>query len=184
MKKLIGSTTSPFVRRIRLMLADQDYDFECVNVFSQEGQETIAQYTTTGRIPLLVEGETVIWDSLLIAQYLSAEPMSLDVQKDLVLINEMTDAGVQLFQLRKFGTDINDEGIFSQNNVKRIAKILDYFEAKKELAWDVVGQWLFCTLDWYEFRDVHPWTEGHPKLVAFHAEYSSRQDVKATDPRE
>jgi len=181
--KLIGSTTSPFVRRIRLQLKDQDYEFICVNIFSEEGQREVRKYTTTGRIPILVDGETVIWDSLLIANYLSKEPFELETQKQLVLVNEMTDAGIALFQLRKFEIDGEDKGVFSQNHLKRIKSVLDYFEVYGLKDWNVVSQWIYCTLDWFEFRNVFPWREEHPKLIAFYEKNHSRLEVKSSNPR-
>ena len=183
MKKLIGSKASPYVRRVRLMLANEKYDFECVNIFSPEGQERVAKYTTTARIPILVDRDTVIWDSFLIVNYLSGEDIPLEDQKELVLVNELTDAGVQLFQLRKFEIDTEDKGVFSKNNLKRIKKILAHFESKRLDRWSLVEQWLYCTLDWLAFREVYPWQEGHPQLVAFYKGQAERPEIKTTDPR-
>ncbi len=182
--KLIGSTTSPYVRRIRLQLKDQDHEFRCVNIFTKEGQMEVAQYTTTGRIPLLVDDNKVIWDSFLIAQYLAPKPLALDLQKDLVLINEMTDAGVQLFQLRKFEIDVEDKGLFSKNNLRRIKNILSYFEAKKLVEWNILTQWLYCTLDWFDFRNVFKWRDDHPRLVSFYNTYCEHIKIKETEPRQ
>lgn len=184
MKKLVGSTTSPFVRRIRLIEKSKDYEFECItNSFAAESKAVMAQYTPTGRIPILIDGDTVVWDSMLICEYLSDTPFSLELKKNLVLINEMTDASLQLFQLRKFEVDATDSSLFSQNHIKRVFGILDYFEEYDLSGWNVVTQWLYCTLDWYTFRNVHPWQENHPNLVAFYKRTSEREDVKQTDPR-
>jgi len=181
--RLIGSNTSPYVRRIRLMLADMAYEFVTVAVFAQEGQQMIKQYSPTGRIPILIDNENVIWDSLLITQYLSPSPLSLEVQKNLVLINEMNDAGIQLFQLRKFKTDPQDQGEFSRNNLARIKNILNYFEEKNLQDWDIISQWMFCTLDWMDFREVYLWRKGHPKLENFINQNQANHLVKKTDPR-
>lgn len=35
--QLIGSVTSPFVRRLRLLLTDVDYDFLALDIFSEAG---------------------------------------------------------------------------------------------------------------------------------------------------
>ena len=181
--KLIGSTTSPYVRRIRFALEHQTYDFQQVNVFSTEGQAELKRYTSTGRVPLLVDGDQVIWDSFLIVNYLQDEPLSLEVQKDLVLINEMTDAGVQLFQLRKFEIDPDDQGVFSQNHLKRIQNILEYFSSYHETEWTVTSQWLLATLDWFTFRSIYPWQDEQAKLVQWLQTFQDLPIVKHTDPR-
>lgn len=181
--KLVGSKTSPFVRRIRLQLADRPYEFETIDVFSTEGQRRLKEFTPTARIPVLIDGGTIIWDSLLIALHLSDYGIPLHILKQLVLINELSDAGIQLFQLRKFGTDPNDDGQFSKNNLRRIAQILDHFENKNLKEWNTMTQWLFCTLDWFEFRKVHHWQNNHPQLTLFHQDSLQRPFVSATDPR-
>ena len=57
--KLLGSIASPFVRRLRMQLMDQEYEFETVNVFSEEGQKSILKYSPTLRVPIFVDGENI-----------------------------------------------------------------------------------------------------------------------------
>lgn len=181
--KLIGSLASPYVRRIRIQLGDRDYDFEPVNVFSDEGQKRLLEFSPTIRVPILLDEENIIWDSLLIAQYLSGAAIEIETQKHLVLVNEITDAGIQLFQLRKFGTDANDSGIFSQNNLKRIDAILKSFENKNLDNWDLVSQWLFCTLEWFDHREVYDWRPRFPELERFVDIHQGQAFVSETAPK-
>lgn len=182
MKKLIGSSASPYVRRIRLQLGDTPYEFVPIVVFSDEGQELLKKYTPTKRVPILLDNELVVWDSLLICEHLYRGSLSIEVKKKLVLINEMSDAGIQLFQLRKFKTDELDKGPFSVNNLGRIENILDYFEQQNLNAWSLVEQWLFCTLEWFSFRDVYDWKTGRPNLVNFVNNSQTQKHVKETAP--
>lgn len=181
--KLIGSLASPFVRRIRLQLANDDYEFEVIDVFSENGKETMAKYSPTLRVPILIDNEIVLWDSLLITEYLSKNQLDFELKKKLILINELTDSGVQLFQMRKFKTDEFDKSVFSQNNLSRIKTILDLFEREKQLRWDIVGQWLFCTLDWFRFRNVYSWQEQYPKLFNYVENWSKEESAIKTNPR-
>lgn len=180
--KLLGSMASPYVRRIRIQLEERPCDFVPINVFSEEGQAEILKYSPTMRVPILVDGETVVWDSLLICEYLSTKPLSLEEKKSLVLINEMTDSGIQLFQLRKFETDPQDMGVFSQNNLKRITQVLEYFEGQNLEKWGTVEEWLYCTLDWFVFRNVFPWQSTYPNLVSFMKSNKDRAILKSTAP--
>ena len=181
--KLLGSLASPYVRRIRLQLIDREYEFEKINIFEDADRKRVSDLSPTIRIPILIDGDQVIWDSLLISQYLNAEPIPLDVQKELVLVNEMSDAGIQLFQLRKFGTDQNDQSEFSKTNLRRIASILDYFSTKPLNSWDLPEKWLFCTLDWFKYRNVYKWEDSYKTLKKFYESHLNRPEIIATDPR-
>lgn len=180
--ELFGSLASPFVRRIRILLSDRDYKFTSVNVFTREGQQLLGKYTSTGRVPLLVDGDRVIWDSLLITKYIRGKEFDLEIEKELVLVNEATDSGMHLFQMRKFGTDPEDSGVFSQNSINRIKRVLDYFD-NKNLAWNTVGQWLYCTLEWFSFRNIYEWEKEYPNLVKFRDENKDRPELVGNEPQ-
>ena len=69
--KLIGSITSPYVRKVRVVLAEKklDFSFEQENVWVPE--TTIQQVNPLGKIPCLVmEDGSTLYDSRVIAEYL------------------------------------------------------------------------------------------------------------------
>ncbi|VXC40516.1 glutathione S-transferase C-terminal domain-containing protein [Massilia sp. 9I] len=69
--KLIGSVTSPFVRKVRVVMADKklDFSFEQENVWVPETM--IQQVNPLGKIPCLVmEDGSTLYDSRVIAEYL------------------------------------------------------------------------------------------------------------------
>lgn len=75
-----GVPLSPFVRKLRLYLAEKalDYKLEIVMPFNQP--EWFLEMNPLGRIPVLKDGETVISDSSVICHYLDEkypESMSL-----------------------------------------------------------------------------------------------------------
>jgi len=68
--KLIGSLTSPFVRKVRIVLAEKklDYKFELEDVWATD--TTIATSNPLGKVPCLVmEGGEAIFDSRVIVEY-------------------------------------------------------------------------------------------------------------------
>lgn len=68
--KLIGSLTSPYVRKVRIVLAEKklDYKFEVEDVWSPESK--IAEANPLGKVPCLVmEGGEAIFDSRVIVEY-------------------------------------------------------------------------------------------------------------------
>lgn len=68
--KLIGSLTSPFVRKVRVVLSEKklDYKFIIDDVWSAES--TIQEANPLGKVPCLVmEGGEAIFDSRVIVEY-------------------------------------------------------------------------------------------------------------------
>lgn len=69
--KLIGSNTSPYVRKVRIVMAEKklDYDYVLENVWS--AGTSIAASNPLGKVPCLVmEAGDVIYDSRVIVEYL------------------------------------------------------------------------------------------------------------------
>ena len=69
--KLIGSTTSPYVRKVRVVMAEKklDYQFLQENVWAAD--TTIAASNPLGKVPCLVmEGGEAVFDSRVIVEYL------------------------------------------------------------------------------------------------------------------
>ena len=68
--KLIGSLTSPFVRKVRIVLAEKklDYKFELEDVWSTDTR--IAEANPLGKVPCLVmDGGEAVFDSRVIVEY-------------------------------------------------------------------------------------------------------------------
>jgi glutathione S-transferase len=69
--KLIGSTTSPYVRKVRIVMAEKklDYQFVTDNVWGEDS--TVAQSNPLGKVPCLVmEGGEAVFDSRVIVEYM------------------------------------------------------------------------------------------------------------------
>src|ERR1700749_2854923 len=69
--KLIGSLASPYVRKVRVVLAEKklDYQFELEDVWAAD--TTIGKLNPLGKVPsLLMEDGTVMIDSRVMVEYL------------------------------------------------------------------------------------------------------------------
>ncbi|MDD2544777.1 MAG: glutathione S-transferase N-terminal domain-containing protein [Burkholderiaceae bacterium] len=69
--KLIGSSASPYVRKVRIVMAEKklDYQFVQENVWAED--TAISQSNPLGKVPCLVmEGSEAIFDSRVIVEYL------------------------------------------------------------------------------------------------------------------
>ncbi|MBZ3672203.1 glutathione S-transferase [Salmonella enterica subsp. enterica serovar Senftenberg] len=69
--KLIGSYTSPFVRKISVLLLEKGITFEFINELPYEADNGVAQYNPLGKVPALVTEKGEYWfDSPIIAEYI------------------------------------------------------------------------------------------------------------------
>ena len=69
--KLIGAITSPYVRKVRVVMAEKKLDYQFVMEDVWAAETTIAQANPLGKVPCLVmEGGEALFDSRVIVEYL------------------------------------------------------------------------------------------------------------------
>ena len=188
--KLIGSKPSPYVRRIRLFLEEVDYDFVVLDYISQEGREQLRRNTPAMKVPVLVDGDTTIYDSRVIYNYLNEklqkETLTWEQQNTLTLVDAVNDSLVIMLLISRSGIDAGDDALVTQLQRARIAETLAVLEKKAEAGefaqWQYPSICLYCLLDWVMFRELYD-LSGFPSLLKFHGEQAARESVQSTDPR-
>lgn len=69
--KLIGSNTSPYVRKVRIVMIEKKLDYVFVTEDVWAEQTTIAESNPLGKVPcLIMEGSDALFDSSVIVEYL------------------------------------------------------------------------------------------------------------------
>jgi glutathione S-transferase len=69
--KLIGSTSSPYVRKVRVVMAEKKLDYQFVEEDVWSADTNIMQSNPLGKVPCLVmEGGEALFDSRVIVEYL------------------------------------------------------------------------------------------------------------------
>lgn len=69
--KLLGSNTSPYVRKVRVVMAEKKLDYDFVTEEVWAAQTTIAESNPLGKVPcLIMEGAEALFDSRVIVEYL------------------------------------------------------------------------------------------------------------------
>jgi glutathione S-transferase len=69
--KLIGSVTSPYVRKVRIVMAEKKLDYQFVTEDVWSAQTSIHAANPLGKVPCLVmEGGEAVFDSRVIVEYL------------------------------------------------------------------------------------------------------------------
>jgi glutathione S-transferase len=69
--KLIGSTTSPYVRKVRIVLAEKKLEAEFIEENVWAADTSIHSSNPLGKIPcLIIDGQEAVFDSRVIVEYL------------------------------------------------------------------------------------------------------------------
>ena len=76
--KLIASLTSPYARKVRIVLAEKKIDCDLVEDSPWVPETTVPDYNPLGKVPVLVlDDGTTLFDSRVIVQYLdTVSPVS------------------------------------------------------------------------------------------------------------
>lgn len=188
--KLFGSGPSPFVRRIRLLLANHPFEFVTLNIFEQQDRSVLIQHNPARKVPMLLDGEQVIFDSNVIYRYLAAKlgfPMLTWAEENqLTLINAVNDSLVELLLCQRSGFDTKADKLFFNLQHERIQAILP--QLNQDVAngnysnWNFVSMSLYALIDWMLFRELVDLTP-YPALLQYLTQFAEQPAVKTTDPR-
>ncbi|WP_423681325.1 glutathione S-transferase N-terminal domain-containing protein [Undibacterium sp. WLHG33] len=201
--KLIGSTTSPYVRKVRVVMAEKklDYAFLLENVWAED--TTIQASNPLGKVPcLLMEDGGAMFDSRVIVEYLDT----------------LTPVGRLIPSLGRERAEVKcwealADGILDAAILVRLEKTLRPKEQQSE-DWinrqmgkvnaglqaisSGLGEMPFCsgnrltladisvacTLGWLSFRFPEiTWRDEYPNLAKLFDKLSERQSFKDTVPQ-
>lgn len=201
MMKLIGTVTSPYTRKVRVVLAEKRMECEFVVDAPNTENSTIIQYNPLGKIPALVlDDESTLFDSRVIVEYLdNASPGNRLIPQEKrprvlarrweALADGCTDAAIAvLMEKRRPAEQQSQEWIVrQQGKVDRALQMMaDDLAAKTWCTGDfftladiAVG----CSLFWMELRlpDL-PWRRNHPNLARLADKLAQRQSFRDTAP--
>ncbi len=188
--KLIGSTTSPFVRRTRVLLADAAYEFVNLDIYGA-GRDELRRNNPALKIPMLIDGDQEIYDSRVIARYLADKlghaPLTWDQENQLTLIDAASDSSVILLLSKRSGLDVEQDAMFYNLQRERIMTTLRTLAAMVDAGefsnWQYPAICLYTLVDWVDFRSLVDFN-GVESLLSFRDHHQSRPEIAATDPRQ
>ncbi len=202
--KLIGSNTSPYVRKVRVVMAEKklDYSFELENVWSADTR--ILQSNPLGKVPcLMMEDGSALYDSRVIAEYLDTltpvckllPPNGRD-RADVKVWEALADGVLDAAVLVRLEKTLRPQ---EQQSPQWIARQLGKVHAGLQVMSDKLGENAFCmgknysladvavgcALGWLSFRfpDID-WRGAHPNLARLHDKLAERASFKDTVPFE
>lgn len=184
---LYGSTTSPFVRRMRMLLENTPYEFKEMNIFDGPDVQKLKSINPINQIPVLTDDEKTIWDSRQIFNYLNSkhqfQKMDWQSENQLTAIEGAMLAGISLVLMKRSGISMTEPVMYVKRQQERIESILDYLTPYiKEhgmKTWDFSTMSLYCFLDWARFREVCQLGQ-RPECLALLEKYQDKTIVQLT----
>lgn len=198
--KLLGTNTSPYVRKVRLVLLEKNIPHNYVVDPPREPGSLVARVNPLGRIPaLILDDETCVFDSPVIAEYadtLNDHPVLIPrndararmrVRRWEALADGIMDSAVAVRTESMRPADKQETGNISLHN-NAITRALIY--AADQLG---AGEWcegdsitladlaLASALVYLDLRQAdRDWRSTHPNLTAWFARICGRASVRTT----
>ena len=200
--KLIGNYTSPYVRKVRVVMAEKKLDFQLIidDVWSE--QSAISQSNPLGKVPcLIMEGGEALFDSRVIVEYLDTlSPVGklippvgrerVEVKTWEALADGVMDAA-QLTRLESTWSGRTE----AQRSQAWIDRQLDKVQNGLRAMNQGLGDKPFCTgihlsladiavgcaLAYLDFRFAHiDWRSEHPNLSRLYDKLTQRPSFQET----
>lgn len=189
--RLLGSLTSPYVRRFRMYMADIPYELEIVNYLESDQDSRLSSVNPIKRIPVLLIDGKPLWESRIIAQYLQRthgkQPFTIEEENIVSATDALQDLLIQSFLLQRSGHPIDRQNGYFLRTADRQRLILSYLEQQVSAGlltrWDYPAMALYATLDWSLFRNQLLPAQIGPTLQQFVHDSRSQRLVAETDPR-
>ncbi len=201
--KLIGTLTSPYVRKARIVLAEKKIDYELVVDTPWAPTSTVSKYNPLGKVPVLVlDDDSTLFDSRVIVEYLdSVTPNNrllpvlgrerIRIKRWEALADGVVDAAVSmLLEGRRPKTEQSPAWIVRQHE-KATRGLEMLSEELGEQTWCmgnaftladvVVGVALGALV--FRFPEI-TWRDTHPNLARLYDELMLRPSFIETVPQE
>lgn len=188
--QLFGSTSSPYVRRLRIFMQDIPHDFVLVDIFNSRDRSDIEAQNPTLKIPMLKDGAQTVLDSGNIFRYLQskqgAQALTWDQQNILTSIDAANESLVQMFILTRSDIDTSADKLYFRIQRERLESIFTHLEKQANLGvftrWNYVSISLYCLLDWILFRQLYD-ISAYGQLKQLHLKWDQLAICHQTNPR-
>lgn len=199
--KLIASLTSPFARKVRIVLAEKHIECELQIDVPWEATTHVPEYNPLGKIPvLMLDDGTPLYDSRVIVEYLDhAAPVHNLLPKDArsriaakrweALADGISDAAAAIF-LEKKRPEAQQSAEWILRQEQKIFRGLEVIANDVgDHAWCMGDNYSLadiavgCALGYLELRFPHiKWREAHPNLARLASKLNERPSFSSTMP--
>ena len=201
--KLLGSLTSPYVRKVRIVMAEKKLDFQLV-VEDVWGQDDILKSNPLGKVPCLVmEGGEAVFDSRVIVEYLDTlSPVGklipptgrerVEVRTWEALADGLLDASILARLEATWGgrSEAQRSQVWIDRQMSRVmASVKSMSQGLGDKPWcggnhfTLADVAVGCALGYLDFRFAHiDWRSDHPNLLKLYDKLSARSSFIDTAP--
>jgi len=199
--KLIGSYTSPFVRKISVILLEKGIVFEFINHTPWAEDSQVPHYNPLGKVPALIDERGLTWyDSSVIAQVIELRDeapallpddalRALQVRQLAKLADGINDAAVTIVreQMRPGAQQSEEVLLRNREKIQRGLDALEAAAAQAELintgTLNLADIATGCMIGYLNFRRVLPnWCVNRPALVKLAETLFQRESFARTVP--
>lgn len=200
--KIIGSLTSPFVRKVRIVMAEKKIDAELILDNVWDSETSIAQFNPLSKVPcLLMDDGGAMFDSRVIAEYIDTlSPVGklipatgrerAAVKTWEALADGIIDAGILVRLEKTFRSEGEQSAKWLDRQMQKVHKGLETMSnSLGNSKWCHANQFsladisLGCALGWLELRFPElNWKTQYPNLATHFEELSNRASFKQTAP--
>jgi glutathione S-transferase len=199
--KLLASLTSPFARKVRVVLAEKHIECELEVVNAWDAVNPVIAHNPLSQVPTLVmDDESSVFDSRVIVEYLDAmspanrlipEPgrQRLLVRRWEALADGISECAVRIFLENKRPAEIRDAAWIAMQRTTIERSLVWVAEEVSDKTW-LYGHGLSladiaigCTLGYLDLRfpDI-AWRETHPNLAEYAEKLFQRPSFTETLP--
>ena len=201
--KLIGSLTSPYVRKVRVVMAEKKLDYQ-LDLEDVWGNDKMLKSNPLGKVPCLVlPGGEAIFDSRVIVEYLDTRsPVSrlipegtrerVEVRTWEALADGILDAAIlaRLEQTWPGRTAEQRSQAWTDRQLSRVnASLAAISKGVGEKPWcsgihlSLADIAVGCALGYLDFRFAHiEWRDAHPNLAKLSEKLNARASFIDTAP--
>jgi len=198
--KLVGSKTSPYVRKCRVILAERALPFEFIEESAWTANTTVPRYNPLNKVPALVldDGES-IYDSRVVCEYLDAisgggllpqDPVQrAKVRRYEALGDGLADAGITTFLERKREAARQDPAWIARqlDKIKAAVSTLEAALGSRQYLGgdriDMADIACACAFFWSEFRMPELGVrQANPRIKAWAERMEARPSFASTRP--
>lgn len=191
--KLIGSLTSPYVRKVRIVLTEKKIEFEFAIDSPWNADSNVPNVNPLGKIPVLIlDDSTVLFDSRVIVEYIdSVAPNNklmpesnrerAEVKRWCAVADGICDSAALIFLERK-RPQAQQSAEWIERQTDKILRSIEYMAAE-------LGEKVYCMGNHFTLADVGVgcalgylafrfpeinWRESHPNLARLYDKLMQR----------
>ncbi len=201
MIRLFGTTTSPFVRRVRVVAAELDQRCELVDTATPSGQAELRARSPIWKVPAAEIDGRLVLDSHAIVELLLAthgpgplrayDPLDVETRNTIAVIDGALESLINVMYLGKDGVSPEQASYLTKQR-ERAAAAFAWLEQRVDAGDGVslsppgagLGSAeiaLVTAIGWVRFRETYP-IDRHPALVRCFEHHDARPSFVATRP--